>query len=261
MNKFFRILKYILNNNPWYLVPKRLIDAFFFQCHKRFSKRILVKRLFNGNRIYLFPQNPIASSLVYGEPDQNEINCLRHYADNQTVFLDIGANIGAYCLLIQDKVKEVYAFEAHPKTAMLCKINFELNHLDPNHVLSYAVSEDNQTKQFTNLSDGSPINSRASKHQNTIEVPAITLDAFVLQKKWDSTTPFIIKIDVEGFEHEVFYGAQRFLSHYNVRAIIFENFSCHQNEILSMLHKNGFETKLIGEHNTLAIPTRDPHAT
>lgn len=258
MNPVFQIVKCIVQNNPWKKVPQRLCEAFYFQCHKRLSKNVLTKQLFNGRKIYLYPNNPIASSFVYMPiPDRQEITILREKAEQGSIFLDIGANIGAYSLLMHDKVKEVYAFEAHPKTATFCRLNFKLNKMSTSNVLSYAVSEDNQAKNFTDLNCGNPTNSRASVEEDSIKVPAITLDEFVQQRKWTKETPFLIKIDVEGYEHEVFNGAKYFLKNFNIKAIIFENFSSQQEAILKLLHNLGYQTQAIGKHNTLAVPLKE----
>lgn len=254
----YQIVKYIVDHNDRWSVPYRLWQAFMYQCQKQFSRRIRIKTLFNGAKIYLFHNNPVASAFVYTPiPDKEEIDALRQLAEPETVFLDIGANIGAYSLLMKDKVKAVYAFEAHPKTRELCQQNFVLNHIDPDQVLGYAVSDDDRPKQFTDLQEGHPTNSRSNTSEGTICVPAITLDQFVKTHDFDPMTPFLVKIDVEGFEHEVFAGAKEFLSHYNVKGIVFENFSTEQDRIITLLHGLGFDTQPIGQNNTFAHPKKE----
>lgn len=255
MSHALQIVRYIVENNSWAIIPKRLVQAFVYQCYKRFTQKTIIKTLFNGSKIVLFRHNPVASAFVYTDvPDKAEIDLLRSLADNQTIFLDIGANIGAYSLLMCDKAKAIYAFEAHPKTAELCKQNFKLNNLAVENVLTFAVSNDNQAKLFTNLSEGQPTNSRSNTVKNTIHVPAMTLDEFVEHQRFDRETPFLVKIDVEGFEHEVFAGAKSFFSNYKIKGIVFENFSSEQKSILTMLQEWGYKTQLIGKHNTFAYP-------
>lgn len=254
MNAILQISRYIYKNNPWYHYPWRIFMALFYQCHKRIVKTNRIKTLFNGKKMFLFPGNPISSAFIYSAiPDKAEIFALRELADANTIFLDVGANIGAYSLQLLDKVKAVYAFEAHPLTADCCKKNFALNQVDESHVLTMAVSNDDKPKLFSNMTAGCPTNAVVKSKENAITVPAITLDAFVKQQEFDSKSSFLLKVDVEGYEHEVFAGAGEFLKHYWVKGIIFETFSSQNQAIIERLHELGFQTRKIGDNNMLAI--------
>lgn len=253
MNPLLRVIKYIFQHNPWYLLPKRFVQAIFYQAYKRTFKGIFSKTLFNGKQILLFPHNPISSAFVYTAiPDKNEILALRALADPNTIFLDIGANIGAYSVLLMDKVKSVYAFEAHPLTADYCQMNFLLNGVNGAQVIPMAVSEDLEPKYFTDYRNADPINRQVYSKEEGISVPAITLDEFAKAKKFTSQDNFILKIDVEGFEHEVFKGAKHFLENFKIKAIIFETFSSKNNEIVMLLRQLGYEIQAISAHNLLA---------
>lgn len=259
MNALLQISRFIYQHNPWYTLPWKFISAFFYQCHKRISKKPKVKTLFNNKKIYLFPGNPISSAFVYcAIPDKEEIFALRRLADEQTIFLDIGANIGTYSLMLLDKVKEVYAFEAHPVTAACCKQNFALNGVNEAQVFEVAVSCDQNPKLFSNDAKGCPTNSIVASGENAITVLATTLDAFIESKQFAPNANFILKVDVEGFEHEVFQGAIHFLKNYAVKGIIFETFSHQLEDILTLLNQLGFSTHALGNNNMLA--TRDTYA-
>lgn len=254
MNTLLQVGRYIVKNNPWYILPWRFLEATFYQCHKRTSKKLSVKTLFNGKQSYLFSQNPISSALVYtAVPDQNEINALRKLADSNTVFLDIGANIGIYSLFLADIVKSVFAFEAHPQTAKCCKMNFALNKMDEKQVIEMAVSDNNQPMLFSNEGQASPVNRIVDKKENAITVLSTTLDQFIFSQNFSNNTKFILKIDVEGHEFEVLNGARNFLKEYPVKAIIFETFSPKNNEIIHMLESLGFKIDTISDNNMLAL--------
>ncbi len=260
MNAILQVTRFIYQNNPWYELPWRFLSAFYYQCRKRMSGNIVVKNLFNGKKIFLFPGNPISSALIYSAiPDKDEVTLLRKFADSNTIFLDIGANIGSYSLMLLDKVKTVYAFEAHPITAKCCKMNFLLNNIHESHVLEVAISDNNSQKLFSNTPEACPVNSIVQSSENAITVKAMTLDQFIQEKAFAEDISFILKIDVEGFEHEVFNGAKTFLKNNRVKAIIFETFSSQMPQVLSLLHELGFSTQKIGGNNMLAI--RDKYAT
>ncbi|MFI4937121.1 MAG: FkbM family methyltransferase [Candidatus Berkiellales bacterium] len=260
MKQTWQILKYIIDNNPWHQVPMRIVMAIFYQGYKRTIKGIFTKKLFNGTHIFLFPNNPISSAFIYAPfPDQVEILALRQLADENTIFLDIGANVGAYSILLADKVKDIWAFEAHPQTAQFCKMNFILNDRDANFVIPRAVGDNSQPKYFTNSPGGDPVNTQIVDPTNAIVVPAIVLDNFVVDLEFSKNDNYLVKIDVEGFEHEVFAGAKNFLKDYPVRAVLFEAFSEKNGQIIEMLKSLGFTIQYITPNNILATRQGMPH--
>ncbi len=123
-----KVLGFIYHNNKPWAVPYYILKGVIFQLFKRITNRVFSKRLFNGKEIFIFPKCVISSFLVYSHiPDHLEINLLRELANEDTVFLDIGANIGSYSIMLMDVVGEIHAFEPHPVTASRCKMNFLLN--------------------------------------------------------------------------------------------------------------------------------------
>lgn len=253
MKAIIAIFKYIIANNPAYSIPKYLCYAFFYQLYKRIYGGIFSKKLFNGKKIIIFPGNPISSSFVYSAcHDQVEIEALRALADENTIFLDIGANIGSYSICLADKVREVYAFEAHPITANLCRMNFLLNQIDASHVITKAIGASNSLRYFSNMSKGSPINAFVQKNDNAIQVQTITLDQFIESHQFAKNANFLVKIDVEGFEHEVLAGAAHFLANYPIKAILLEGFSQEYTEVEKQLLQLGFTVECVANHNRIA---------
>lgn len=259
MSQIANIYRYIIKNNPPFLIPFRLFLALFYQIYKRLIKKPIVKKLFNGKKIWLFPDNPVSSAFIYSAfPDQEEIIALRKFACPNTVFIDIGANVGAYSILMADIVKATYAFEAHPETAKYCQMNFKLNGISEQQVITMAVSDNNEPKHFSNGGGGCPLNAIGQQSAHSITVPSTTLDDFMLKQPFSKDQRFLIKIDVEGFEYEVFEGAKHFLKNSNVVGIVFETFSNKNNDIVNLLQGFGFSLTQISAHNVLAV--REPHA-
>lgn len=253
MKQIFHIIHYIYKNNAWYEFVPRLFQAFIYQCYKRLTKGVFAKTLFNGKKIFLYPHHAISSAFIYTAcPDKDEIFALRQFANVNTVFLDVGSNIGAYSVLLMDKVKAVYAFEAHPITANYCKMNFLLNNVSERHVIEKAISHNCEPKFFSDFANANPTNTRMMDATEAIMVQATTLDAFVQEQQFSANTQFILKVDVEGFEHEVFEGAKTLLASPAVRAIIFETFSSKNQEIVTFLQQLGYTLKGIGDNNMLA---------
>lgn len=257
MQAVMQIGKYIFQNNHIWQVPFKFFSALRWQLVKRFSKQLKIKKLFNGKRAFLFPQTPSSSCLVYATyPDRPAIAKLRSLADSHTVFLDVGANIGFYSLLLMDKVKQVYAFEAHPDTVSLLRQNFALNHIGPRNVIAKAVSNQPGLVAFSNLKEGSPINQMVDGVQpssNQISVPATTLDAFIKEYQLSKQDNYLIKLDVEGAEQLVIQGARSLLQDYNVKGILFESFVGEQDSVAQQLISLGYKIIPIMKNNLLAI--------
>lgn len=251
---FFNVLKYIINNNALWRVPLVLGNAFLFHFFVTFLGRTTKKKLFNGKQILLFPNCNISSMLIYAKlPDEDEIMLLRKRADNETVFLDIGANVGLYSIALADKVGDVIAFEPHPFTASRCRKNFSINNLSENNVKEIALSSRSEKIFFSDYGGSSTVNKIVEQSENTIEVQAMTLDEFASLNNFSKEIKYLMKIDVEGFELEVLKGAQNFLKDYNIEAIVFECFG-HQKELVSViLEKHGFKISRLSTNNYYAV--------
>lgn len=256
------IFKYILQNNPWYTTPYWLVKAFLYQIYKRTIRKPFAKTLFNGKNIIIFPFSTNTSAFMYTAiPDKAEMMVLRKLADKQTIFLDVGANIGEYCLMTLDKMQAVYAFEAHPATAKLCKMNFLLNGIDERYVINQAISDHQGQVTFSDLPDGSPVNQQLSDGEQGIEVAATTLDHFVASLDLHEETKLLIKIDVEGFEKAVLLGAKHILTTMPISGIILERFSDNFGEIKALLESWGYQIKPLSTNNVLCTPTASKTAS
>ena len=255
INLPIKILVYLFENNPIYLVPYRIFDLIRLHYVVNFKKRIISKKLFNGKQIFLFPGCNVSSLFFYTDiPDKQEIMFLRQNSNGRTVFIDIGANVGSYSILMMDKVKNILAFEPHPYTHSRCKMNFILNGYSEKNVNQIAISDKNQKVHFSDYGGSSSINSIIQAN-NGIKVNTITLDKFVAINKLAKSDEYIIKIDVEGFEQKVLDGAKKFINSYHIKGILFESFGNKKNIIYKFLQKNGFNIQQISTNNHYASKT------
>ena len=71
---------------------------------------------------------------------------------NGGVFLDVGANVGAYTLSLCRKASRVYAFEASKTTCELLQANLDLNSVDNVTVVNRAVFNESGRALRLNLS-------------------------------------------------------------------------------------------------------------
>jgi FkbM family methyltransferase len=134
------------------------------------------------------------------------------------VFLDVGANIGAYSLFatLVPGIQRIVAFEANPKTARELNRNIVLNGLENRiELIEKAVSSSAGRVRFGLVSTYSGANSvigttihDRSKFHEEFTVETVALDDLFPQP---ISTSICIKIDVEGHESEVIDGSRTLL--------------------------------------------------
>ena len=126
----------------------------------------------------------------------------------ETVFLDVGANIGLYSLLADQNpfIKVVHAFEPDPITFLYLRDNVNYNLAKKVHLHNAAIGpNDDDTKLFQSYghSGGAtflPFRGRFNSVTKQVKmINEIRLNE--LHQKNNST--LLVKIDVEGFELEV----------------------------------------------------------
>ncbi|MFO7772801.1 MAG: FkbM family methyltransferase [Dehalococcoidia bacterium] len=125
---------------------------------------------------------------------------------NGDCVLDIGANIGYYCLMesrLVGKTGKVYAIEPVPYNMNRLRENIELNGYSNVETFQIAIGE-RDGKASLYLSDHpnwcSFYPPRVVKGE--VEVDVLSLDSFTENKRM----PDMIRMDVEGFEYEILEG-------------------------------------------------------
>lgn len=144
---------------------------------------------------------------------ENELLLIGYILDKQSVFIDVGANLGQYVYMAGKQVagENIFAFEPNPS------LNKRLKHLFKQvHVVQAALSSEQGTFKFKiPIFKDREIHTRGTlktEHTETeetsfnlISVQALTLDAYVQSQAIDRVS--LIKIDVEGAEFDVLKGA------------------------------------------------------
>lgn len=256
MNTFLKIAKYIFTQNSLIKVPFYLIRAASFQMFKRITGRIISKKLFNGKQIFLFPHCNVSTMFVYTDiPDKKEILFIRNIIDKDTIFLDIGSNVGSYSIMLSDIARDVFAFEPHPFTSKRCKMNFLLNGISDKHVFDVALSDSQGETYFSDNQINSTINKIASSSEGNIKVPLDTLDNFA-ENNLGREADYFVKIDTEGFEKNVLKGGKFFFQNYNVKGIVFECFEDKKSDVFGLLKSYNYETIKLDDNNYYAKNNR-----
>ncbi len=192
---------------------------------------------------------------TYSIKEPDTLDWLDSFEPN-SVFFDLGANIGQYSLYPAKKFGDaiqVYAFEPQCINYYLLNKNIYLNKLEKN-VTAYGVAISG-VSGFSKLYipkfiAGGNRSQFGNEDLNTMKRPAshiqgmfgVTLDD--LCSKWGLPCPNYIKIDVDGIEIPIIRGAETTLKNLEVRSVIVElGTSEEQDEAVKLLEQAGFKVK------------------
>lgn len=162
---------------------------------------------------------------------------LSKYTDKDSVFIDIGMNIGNHSLFLAAHNIKCLAFEANQKMSVIAKENIKINHFEDRiKIYEYGLS-DKEEKAYFAEEDKNNYGAMSleildtSKESDKKIIECKTLDSFGIQNK-----VFAMKIDVEGMEAKVLQGAKELISK-NRPYIYVEDWSLGKDKIAKMLNE------------------------
>lgn len=163
------------------------------------------------------------------------------------LFVDVGANIGAYSLRAAKKFKHVLAIEPGYVAGSHLLHNIHINGLQNVDLRKVAVSDKvgNAMIYATNSLVNWSLHQDYNKSLNSFEVQTVTLNKLLAPFKEEID---LVKIDVEDSELEVLKGSSDVL--HKIRKIIIEVQNIHEFQALSLLKSYGFDCKCIEERES-----------
>jgi len=184
-----------------------------------------VTQFANSAQLLAVPGMAGATGNVYvGLHEFVDMSFVLHFLRPNDLFVDVGANIGSYTILAGAAVgANCISFEPSSEAwEWLCK-NIKLNHVG-SLVEARQQAVGSAVGMLCLTTDEGPTNhivsansNRESSNSHLCKVQATTLDQVL-----ESRLPIMLKIDVEGFETEVVYGARRTLEKPNLRCVLME---------------------------------------
>src|SRR5262245_13277472 len=237
---------------------------------KRYSGRpIDVIRL--GSRMRLYPRSNSSEKRLMATPqffDAIEMALLEKQLTKDFVFLDVGANAGAYSLFVANRVGRsgrIIAVEPHPTALARLNCNLALNGIDWAKVVPAALSDHNGTVSLfvneRNIGGSSMLSGRRPDLvTRSIEVECRSLSRLVQEE--ELTRIDAIKLDVEGAEDRILvpYLSEappallpRFL-------IIEDNRSVWKDDLLGLLERSGYVTQATVNGNLVLSLEREQSA-
>ena len=179
-------------------------------------------------------------------------------------FWDIGANIGLYSIYnsLKNPKSTTIAFEPSSSNLRVLTRNISINNLEKNiKVVSMPLT--NKKNIFQEMKEGQFIEGGAmnsfgekfdfegKEFQTTMKYNLLgtTMNYFIENSILE--IPDYIKIDVDGIEHLILEGGDKFLTHQKVKSLsieINENFKEQYETVLDLMEKNKFKI-LHKKHN------------
>jgi FkbM family methyltransferase len=186
--------------------------------------------------------------------------------DNSDKFVlwDIGANIGLYSIYAALKHNncEIVSFEPSTSNLRTLSRNISINNLE-NKIKIFTNPLSNKTDSFLKMKEGNfleggalnsfgePFNFEGKNFKSEMNYQLLgksinsILDNKILQ------VPNYIKIDVDGIEHLILEGGDKYLKHENLLSLsveINENFTDQYEKVLKIMKESGFKI-LHKKHN------------
>ena len=220
-------------NRPFLLriAPPRIRTALYYRIYR--SQRDKWKPLYTDAplhyaphvRMNLWPTDEGHSNIAFtGFYELDLSKRLISHARDGGLMIDVGANYGYYSLLwaATSSQNRVIAFEASPRNHDALTKNIALNRLESQvDVRKVALGKEAGTLSFslgTQEETGWGGFSHAAT-ETTVEVPVVTLDNSIPAGKQVE----LLKIDVEGADTWVLFGAENLLKAKRIRQIYFEH--------------------------------------
>lgn len=159
------------------------------------------------------------SALIYSQGlyDYNNMHFVRWLLRDGGIFFDIGANIGSYSLVASEQeMAQVFAFEPHPETFSHLASNLALNRRDNVCAVNMALGQHEGTVRFTNQPSSSTNHLLDHPDPGSISVSCRRADSYCREK---DVQPQFVKLDVEGYEHDVLLSFGSYLERIEVLLI------------------------------------------
>lgn len=224
-----------------------LIKFLKWQAGSRLLSYPIVYSWIDGTRVIVRHGDTGFTGNIYcGLHECPEMAFALHILRPDDLFVDVGSNIGSYSILACGARKaRGYCFEPVPETYRRLLDNIHINNLEGRvKAFNLGVSDKDDELFFTSGEDTiNHVVASSEACESSIRVKVGTLDSIL-----GDECPFLIKIDVEGFETRVIDGASSTLNNPALTSVIMElngsgsRYGYDENAILKKMKDYGFKT-------------------
>jgi len=218
-----------------------------WQIRSRLHPGPIVYEWIGGVRFHVQRSEYALTGNIYtGLYEFHEMAFLLHILRPEDLYIDIGANVGSYTLLACGVAgARGVAFEPIPDTFERMLDNLRLNHLEE-QVACHNLGVGRKEGVLLFTCDQNTTNHALAEGETSdaaTEVQVVSLDSMLANEN-----PFLLKIDVEGFETPVLEGAKDNLAKPSLKAVIMElngsgaRYGFDEGAILETMLALGFQT-------------------
>lgn len=160
----------------------------------------------------------LVGNIYYGIYEANESMFCAHFIRETDTFLDIGANLGHYSIIVSGLTgARSIAIEPIPSTLKKLQKQIDVNHLN-NKITAMNIGLSDTISKLYFSSDNQDMNHIVNTdYPNAIEVPVATMDSIC-----ENQSIALLKMDVEGYEKFVLKGGEKTLNNTSLKAMIVE---------------------------------------
>jgi FkbM family methyltransferase len=235
---------------------KRSLLNYFKELIQKDSYKSL--NILSKNINFFIPNNTTqwrVKSFFTKEPET--LDWIDSFKKKKIIFWDIGANIGLYSIYAALKHSniEVISFEPSTSNLRVLSRNISINNLE-NKIKIFTNPLSNKNNKFltmkeTEFTEGGALNCfgvnfnfEGKKIRSTMNYKILGNTINHLLKSKIFKVPNYIKLDVDGIEHLILKGADKYLKNKNIKGLsieINENFNIQHKKVISILKKNNFK--------------------
>lgn len=206
---------------------------------------VVYKWIENSKFIARTGETGVTGNIYWGLHEFSDMAFLLHVLREDDVFADVGANVGTYTILASSVVgARSYCFEPVPSTFERLLANIRINGMeDKVFSMNLALGNSKGVLQFS--SDQNCTNHVVAKNESLLNV--ISVDVSTLDEEMQDP-PFLMKIDVEGYETPALDGAKLILENHKLCAVIIElngsgnRYGYEEAKIITKMSNYGFKT-------------------
>ena len=237
------------------LITKKSFLIWFNDFH---SKNSYKKIIIFGNEISFFIPNPVTEWRVdtFFSKEPETIEWIDSFEKKENlIFWDIGANIGLYSIYnsIKNNNSTTISFEPSSSNLRILSRNISINNLENRiKILPLPISHQDKTFQTMNEGDfleGGALNTFGEKYNYEGKEFDVKMKYSVLGTSINYLLdneildiPDYIKIDVDGIEHLILKGGNKYLMNKKIKSFsieINENFKDQYESVLRIMKENG----------------------
>jgi len=255
---FSNILFQILNLFE-YILFKITKKKYLPYLYDQIRKNSYTKLKINNKMIKFFTPNEIIQYRVatYFSKEPETLEWIDNFIEKENlIFWDIGANIGLYSIYAATKHNKlkVFAFEPSTNNLPILTRNIHINNLSENIIVNqfpltnkknvFMMMRENEFNEGGGLHMfGEEKNFEGKEFgQNNYKIYGTTIDYLLENKILE--LPDYIKMDVDGIEHLILQGAQKFLADKKIKSIsieLYEKNEIQMKEAFKVLQNNDFK--------------------